>query len=240
MTVIGLSTISYHVCASNDAQCLRAFLWACFRKPTGRFRESADAENISAGSRSFSNILPGALMRRSYFGDHRSFPALFPNLVVPLFHPPPTRRSHFRRQPVQPPRKMQAITRPTFKSTHSLSQVRFVSSSPYGRTHVWKHRPKKLPNPTVPQFPQMVVRADGSTFTHYTTSPRYVMRLTRDTTNHPMWQPFVGNKEDAAAEQLAGRLGRFNKRFDGLGGLGTEVDWMSTGDESEKPKAKDS
>src|ERR1700761_1115766 len=47
-------------------------------------------------------------------------------------------------------------------------QTRFVSSSPYGRTHVWKHRQRKLPNPVVPQFPQIVIRSDGSSFVHHT------------------------------------------------------------------------
>lgn len=121
----------------------------------------------------------------------------------------------------------------------ALCQTRHVSSSPYGRAHVWRNRPKKLPNPCVPQFPQQVIRADGSTFTHYTTSPRSVITLTRDTTNNPIWAPFIGNKEDATSEQLTGRLGRFNKRFDGIGGLGEEVDWMSDGSEVEKPKDKD-
>lgn len=120
----------------------------------------------------------------------------------------------------------------------TLSQTRHVSSSPYGRAHVWRHRPKKLPKPCVPQFPQQVVRADGSTFTHYTTSPRSVITLTRDTTNNPLWSPFIGNKEDATSEQLTGRLGRFNKRFDGIGGLGEEIDWMNEGAEDEKAKSE--
>lgn len=53
-----------------------------------------------------------------------------------------------------------------------------------------------------------------------------------------MWTPFIGNKEDANAAALAGRLGRFNKRFDGIGGLGEEVDWMSEGSEGEKGNEK--
>lgn len=95
-----------------------------------------------------------------------------------------------------------------------------------------------MPNPCVPRFPQLVVRADGSTYTHYTTSPRSTISLTRDTTNNPLWAPFFGNKEDAESAALAGRLGRFNKRFDGLGGLGEGVDWMSTGQEGEATNKK--
>jgi hypothetical protein len=102
------------------------------------------------------------------------------------------------------------------------SGTRSVSSSPYGRTHVWKRRPKRLPNPVVPQFPQRVIRADGSSFTHWTTSPRALLRLTRDVTNHPLWNIAALRGEGVAEEsEVAGRLGRFNRKFV------EEVDWMS-------------
>ncbi|KZT66174.1 hypothetical protein DAEQUDRAFT_768207 [Daedalea quercina L-15889] len=111
--------------------------------------------------------------------------------------------------------------------TPALHQTRSVSSSPYGRTHVWKHRQRVLPKPFVPEFPQLVVRVDGSTFTHYTTSPRSVIRLAKDTTNTPLWNPIgaVGAAEEEDA--VTGRLGRFNRRFEGLGGYGAQdVQWM--------------
>ena len=101
--------------------------------------------------------------------------------------------------------------------------TRSVSSSPYGRTHVWKRRPKRLPNPIVPQFPQRVIRSDGSSFTHWTTSPRPLIRLTRDVTNHPLWNVSALMGEGAAEEsEVTGRLGRFNRKF-----VVDEVDWMS-------------
>ncbi|TFY65899.1 hypothetical protein EVG20_g5194 [Dentipellis fragilis] len=128
----------------------------------------------------------------------------------------------------------QTLTRaPTPSSTRS------VSSSPYGRTHVWKRRPAKLPNPIVPQFPQRVIRADGSSFTHWTTSPRSVIRLTRDVTNNPLWN--VGALSEGATEESAvsGRLGRFNRRFEELSGQG-KVDWMVEAEgREEAPKAKE-
>ena len=105
---------------------------------------------------------------------------------------------------------------------HHLPFARSVSSSPYGRTHVWKRRPKRLPNPIVPQFPQRVIRADGSSFTHWTTSPRSLIRLTRDVTNHPLWNVSALTGEGAAEEsEVTGRLGRFQRKFVG------EVDWMN-------------
>lgn len=101
--------------------------------------------------------------------------------------------------------------------------TRSVSSSPYGRTHVWKRRPKRLPNPLVPQFPQRVIRSDGSSFTHWTTSPRPLIRLTRDVTNHPLWNVAAALRGEGVSEEseVTGRLGRFNRKFV------EEVDWMS-------------
>lgn len=118
-------------------------------------------------------------------------------------------------------------------------QTRSVSSSPYGRTHVWKRRQKKLPNPTVPVFPQRLVRVDGSTVIHYTTSPRSLIRLTRDTTNNPLWNAarFVGMDEEE--DEVTGRLGRFSRKFAELGGQRSEMDWMDqASDESVEPKSQ--
>ena len=117
------------------------------------------------------------------------------------------------------------------------AHARAVSSSPYGRTHVWKRRPKTLPNPTVPLFPQRLVRVDGSTVVHHTTSPRSVIRLTRDTTNNPVWNAarFVGMDEEE--DEVTGRMGRFSRRFGELGGHKVDMDWM--GDASEEAAASE-
>ncbi|KAI0718220.1 hypothetical protein C8T65DRAFT_95627 [Cerioporus squamosus] len=118
------------------------------------------------------------------------------------------------------------------------TQTRSVSSSPYGRTHVWKRRPKKVPNPVVPVFPQRLVRVDGSTIVHHTTSPRSVIKLTRDTTNNPMWNAarFVGMDEEE--DEVTGRLGRFSRRFGVLGGEGekTDMEWMNEASGTEEAK----
>lgn len=120
----------------------------------------------------------------------------------------------------------------TIQSRHvliQLAQVRFVSSSPYGRTHVWRRRAPKLPNPVVPQFPQRVTLADGSTFVHWTTSPRSSIRLTRDNTNNPIWNPWLeaGNAEDLEGA-VTGRMGRFRRRFEELGGVEMQSDWIES------------
>ncbi|KAI1787757.1 hypothetical protein LXA43DRAFT_1184265 [Ganoderma leucocontextum] len=114
----------------------------------------------------------------------------------------------------------------SFWSPTTQLQTRSVSSSPYGRTHIWKRRSKKLPNPMVPVFPQRLVRVDGSTIVHYTTSPRSVIRLTRDTTNNPLWNAsrFVGMDEEE--DEVTGRMGRFSRRFGELSGQKSDMDWM--------------
>jgi len=110
-------------------------------------------------------------------------------------------------------------------------QTRAVSSSPYGRTHVWKRRTNKLPNPMVPQFPQKVIRSDGSTFIHWTTSPRSVIRLTRDVTNNPLWNTAMMRAEGAEEEsETTGRLGRFNRRFGSGSGQDGAMDWEDFGE----------
>ncbi|KAG9019742.1 hypothetical protein FRB90_009612 [Tulasnella sp. 427] len=90
-------------------------------------------------------------------------------------------------------------------------QTRSKSSSPYGRSHLRKA--PTLPPPMIPQFKQRVILSDGSTFTHFTTSPRTTIRLTRDLTNNPFWAP--GSDGIAAGDDEAGRMGRFKKRFGG-------------------------
>ncbi|KAJ6601144.1 hypothetical protein DFH09DRAFT_969720 [Mycena vulgaris] len=109
-----------------------------------------------------------------------------------------------------------------------ITHTRAVSSSPYGRTHVWKRRAPVLPNPVVAKFPQRVIRADGSSVLHWTTSPRSLIRLTRDTTSNPLWNTgmWVDGRGLEEESETTGRLGRFNRKFDGIGGGGETVDWM--------------
>ncbi|KAJ3574859.1 hypothetical protein NP233_g1481 [Leucocoprinus birnbaumii] len=103
------------------------------------------------------------------------------------------------------------------KSLPSTS-TRSVSTSPYGRTHVWKRRPPVLPNPVVPMFPQTIIRADGSSFVQWTTSPKSIVRLTRDTTNNPLWNTANWASDRALEEESGstGRMGRFSRKFGGV------------------------
>ncbi|PPR06489.1 hypothetical protein CVT26_004578 [Gymnopilus dilepis] len=104
---------------------------------------------------------------------------------------------------------------------------RTVSSSPYGRAHVWKRRPPALPNPVVPKFPQKVIRSDGTSFTHWTTSPKSLVRLTRDTTNNPLWNTANANDQSLEEENSStGRMGRFSRKFEELGSQLDDAKWM--------------
>jgi ribosomal protein L31 len=67
---------------------------------------------------------------------------------------------------------------------------------------------------------------DGSTYTHWSTSPRSVVRLTRDVNNNPLWRP--GSEGEDQLEDETGRLGRFRRRFESA----DDVVDFSTFDES--------
>lgn len=56
--------------------------------------------------------------------------------------------------------------------------------------------------------------------------------------NNPMWNPGMWKSEGAEEEgEVTGRLGRFKRRFEGLGGSGADVDWMG-GEVQEKADSK--
>ena len=73
---------------------------------------------------------------------------------------------------------------------------------------------RRLPAPVIPTFAQKVTLSDGSTFTHWTTSPRTTIRLTRDVSNSPLWtlSASAGGR-GSVQDDDSGRIGRFNSRF---------------------------
>lgn len=137
--------------------------------------------------------------------------------------------------------RLSASSSQTLNANWIPRQCRAVSNSPYGRTHVWKRRPPVLPNPMVPKFPQKVIRSDGTSFTHWTTSPRSLVRLTRDTTNNPIYN--TGRDGDRSVEEetgSTGRLGRFNRKFEEFGADLEDITWMDDlkPDSMQAPPAK--
>ncbi|KAL3419577.1 54S ribosomal protein L36, mitochondrial [Phlyctema vagabunda] len=61
-------------------------------------------------------------------------------------------------------------------------------------------------------FTQLVTLSDGSTYTQRTTSPAPVVKLTKDTRNHPMWQPSLESLRNVEQDE-AGRLRAFREKF---------------------------
>lgn len=70
-----------------------------------------------------------------------------------------------------------------------------------------------IPRP-VPHFGTLTILSDGSTIQLHTTSPRGINRLTRDPTNHPLWNP-KADRRGAGDEDESGRMARFRRRFGG-------------------------
>ncbi|PWN37355.1 uncharacterized protein FA14DRAFT_141519 [Meira miltonrushii] len=116
-----------------------------------------------------------------------------------------------------------------------------------------------IPRP-VPHFGTLTVLSDGSTIQLHTTSPRGVTRLTRDPTNHPLWNP-KSDARGAGDEDESGRMARFRRKFGGAeesaateatttsspqkaaspsrGGFSEDdFEWMSVGGREAKGKAQ--
>ncbi|KAN0066448.1 hypothetical protein ACQY0O_000542 [Thecaphora frezii] len=106
----------------------------------------------------------------------------------------------------------------------ALSHVRRASASPILRaafstsSAAFARDPTAVPAPPlprpVPKFSSVTILADGSSIELHTTSPRRLTRLTRDPTNHPLWNPGQERKVGGDAGDDSGRLGRFRRRFD--------------------------
>ncbi|KAI8968019.1 hypothetical protein BDF20DRAFT_898410 [Mycotypha africana] len=74
------------------------------------------------------------------------------------------------------------------------------------------------------KFLQTVVLSNGATFTLRTTSPvRHQLRLTKDTRNHPLWNPTL-LKEGLTDESE--QLNKFQKRFGDLDF--SDISWIES------------
>lgn len=93
----------------------------------------------------------------------------------------------------------------------------------------------RLPR-TVPQFSSITILADGSSIQRTTTSPRRITRLTRDPTNHPLWNPRNERKVGADSDDDSGRLSRFRKRFQDAEAAVVDVDAETESDAQDAGK----
>ncbi|KAI9668699.1 MAG: hypothetical protein M1829_005312 [Trizodia sp. TS-e1964] len=117
----------------------------------------------------------------------------------------------------------------------SLSLRRPSAARPFSSSSALAARLIKRPHRPY-TFAQLITLSDGSTFTHRTTSPLPIYKATKDTRNHPLWNPSslkLANQE----EDDAGRLRAFRERFGrGWDAEGTEredgVEAMEDNDES--------
>ncbi|KAK0754725.1 hypothetical protein B0T18DRAFT_292917, partial [Schizothecium vesticola] len=77
-----------------------------------------------------------------------------------------------------------------------------------------------VPRPRRPYtFTQLVQLSDGSTFTVRTTMPTALLRSSRDSRNHVLWQPSDRSLRNVEADE-AGKLAAFRGRF----GRGWDMD----------------
>ncbi|RKP00614.1 hypothetical protein CXG81DRAFT_26675 [Caulochytrium protostelioides] len=65
-----------------------------------------------------------------------------------------------------------------------------------------------VPATRLPFFNQTVAHSDGATFTIRTTSPKPILKLIKDTRNHPLW-----NVSGETVDQSSPELRRFEDRF---------------------------
>ncbi|KAG0202583.1 hypothetical protein BGX28_004929 [Mortierella sp. GBA30] len=116
------------------------------------------------------------------------------------------------------------LTRTTALPSLSLF-LRYKSSSTAAASTSKESRPR------FPElFDQTIVLSNGATFTLRTPSPRPQIRLTRDTRNHPLWNPEMrGN----ASGDDSGQLSKFAKKFGAMDGFG-DVDFADGGDVDRK------
>jgi len=111
--------------------------------------------------------------------------------------------------------QMQSLAHPrTFALRRSVTcALPTVSNSRISRAYA----SKSPAAPALPElFSQTIVLSNGATYTVRTTSPRAQVRLTRDTRNHPLWNP---SKLKASLTDDSEQLVKFTKRFSGLDDL---------------------
>ncbi|RUS32439.1 hypothetical protein BC938DRAFT_475383 [Jimgerdemannia flammicorona] len=143
----------------------------------------------------------------------------------------------------------QLVTTPLRSTTSILPSSRLAIAIRVTRRRDYATKAEQKPM-TPELFPQTVVLSNGATYMVRTSSPRAQLRLTKDTRNHPLWNPAV------LASQLSDeneQLVRFTKRFGDLHDLSdvsviqsdeavsaamTKAVTVSTSPKKAKPKGK--
>ncbi|TGO44056.1 hypothetical protein BOTNAR_0971g00030 [Botryotinia narcissicola] len=98
----------------------------------------------------------------------------------------------------------------TLRRTSSITSNTLLINSTL--THQIRHA-TLLKRPIRPYtFTQLVTLSDGSTYLTRSTSPAPIYRSTKDTRNHPLWQPSLDSLRNVENDE-AGRLSAFRERF---------------------------
>ncbi|KAF8441982.1 hypothetical protein BGX38DRAFT_1068773, partial [Terfezia claveryi] len=116
------------------------------------------------------------------------------------------------------------LTRPTIVTTPA-------TLSPH---HITSRNANLIRRPQRPMLlPQLIILSDGSAYTQISTSPRGVVRSTKDVRNHPLWNPTL-HKLMEVEEDEGGRLQLFRERY----GRGWDNAEMREKERREEEKAK--
>ncbi|TGO89483.1 hypothetical protein BPOR_0107g00090 [Botrytis porri] len=136
----------------------------------------------------------------------------------------------------------------TFRRTSSITSNALPINSTL--THQIRHA-TLLKRPIRPYtFTQLVTLSDGSTYLTRSTSPAPIYRSTKDTRNHPLWQPSLDSLRNVENDE-AGRLSAFRERFgrgwdgeaeksDGEGKLAKDGESAKAEEKSKKGDSMDS
>ncbi|CAG8538923.1 22580_t:CDS:1 [Cetraspora pellucida] len=74
-----------------------------------------------------------------------------------------------------------------------------------------KSLPQKPQMATRPElFTQQIILSNGATYTMRTTSPKSIIKLIKDTRNHPLWNPTT---QSDSLDDESGQLSKFTKKF---------------------------
>ncbi|CAG8514048.1 hypothetical protein C2G38_2111572 [Gigaspora rosea] len=121
-----------------------------------------------------------------------------------------------------------------FKTNRQTYLLTFHLTRPHSFFNIYKvffgfYSTKSLPQKpqmaTRPElFTQRIILSNGATYTIRTTSPKSLIKLIKDTRNHPLWNPTT---QYDSLDDESGQLSKFTKKF---GNEEYDMDFMSTMD----------
>ncbi|CAG8637851.1 3289_t:CDS:1 [Ambispora leptoticha] len=128
------------------------------------------------------------------------------------------------------------ITIATNNTTNQKSNVRqFHTTQLVNYPSAESMTPKKttlsIPRPGL--YTQKIILTDGATYTIQTTSPKPLVKLVRDTRNHPLWNPELKH----GMQDESGQLSKFQRKFGEDAQY--ELEFMESGEKVPELSAKE-